>query len=32
MKKQPVNEKLMYILAMLLMAIIYYLTTKYGKL
>jgi len=32
MKEQPVNEKLLYILAMLFMALIYYLTTKYLKL
>jgi hypothetical protein len=32
MKKQPVNEKLMYILAMIVMAIIYYFSTKYAKL
>jgi len=32
MKKQLINEKLFYILAMIFMAIIYYFTTKYGNL
>jgi len=32
MKKQPINEKLLYILAMIVMAIIYYFSTKIAKL